>query len=240
MGKTFDEYAEEYDSWFLSNPNVLDSEVSLVASTLKGCKNILSVGCGSGLFEMILAKDYDITITDGIEPSSGMAEIARKRGLNVRVTTAEEADYGKGDYDTVLFNGSPSYITDLDTVVKKVYASLPEGGRIILIDVPKESSYGLLYNLAKSVGSWNHPLLDGTFPPSPYPIEFVNVANWRTTKDKIETLEKNGFKNLRFMQTLTRHPLYSESLKEEPVEGYDRGDYVAVIGYKSESTEPIL
>ena len=68
-----------------------------------------------------------------------MAEIARKRGMKVTISTAEEADFGCGDYDTILFNGTPSYITDLESVVRKAYDALPEGGRIILIDVPKES-----------------------------------------------------------------------------------------------------
>ncbi|MDE6371812.1 MAG: class I SAM-dependent methyltransferase [Duncaniella sp.] len=232
MGKAFDEYAAEYDSWFLANPNVLASEVRLVAAMLKGCRSVLSVGCGSGLFEKILADDYGLRITHGIEPSAGMAAIARKRGMTVTESTAEEADYGDGEFDAILFNGSPSYITDLRGVVKKVYESLAPGGKIILIDVPKESSYGLLYNLAKAVGTWNHQLLEGTFPPAPYPIEFVNVANWRTTAEKIETLTEAGFRNLEAKQTLTRHPLYSETDSEEPTDGFDRGDYVAVAGYK--------
>ena len=80
MGKGFDEYAPAYDAWFLENRNVLYSEINLVAHVLKNPGRTLSVGCGSGLFETILAKEYGITITDGIEPSEGMAEIARKRG----------------------------------------------------------------------------------------------------------------------------------------------------------------
>lgn len=190
MGKGFDEYAPAYDAWFLENRNVLYSEINLVAHVLKNPGRTLSVGCGSGLFETILAKEYGITITDGIEPSEGMAEIARKRGMKVTISTAEEADFGCGDYDTILFNGTPSYITDLESVVRKAYDALPEGGRIILIDVPKESTYGVLYNLAKALGTWDHPLLAGTYPENPYPIEFVRVANWRTTAEKIELLEK--------------------------------------------------
>ena len=233
MNHSFDEYAAEYDAWFLANPNVLLSEARLVAATLEGSRRILSVGCGSGLFEKILRDDFGITVTDGIEPSESMAAIARKRGLDVTVTTAEEADYGNGIYDTILFNGSPSYITDLASVVDRVYKALPAGGRIILIDVPKESSYGLMYNLAKAVGTWHHPLLEGVYPPDPYPLEFVNAANWRTTAEKIAHLERAGFGRLKFLQTLTTHPLYSERQAEEPVEGYDRGDYVAAIGFKS-------
>ncbi|MDE6778897.1 MAG: class I SAM-dependent methyltransferase [Alistipes sp.] len=232
MGKGFDRYASAYDAWFLDNRNVLYSEASLVASTLRDAGRVLSVGCGSGLFEMILRKEYGISITDGIEPSAGMAEIARKRGMRVTEATAEDADFGCGDYDTLLFNGTPSYIGDLEKVVRKAYDALPAGGRIVLIDVPKESSYGIMYNLAKALGTWDHPLLAGVFPPNPYPIEFVDVAAWRTTAEKVELLERAGFRDLSFAQTLTSHPLYSDIEREQPTEGYGKGDYVAVTAYK--------
>lgn len=232
MGKGFDEYAATYDAWFLDNPNVLESEVRLVASTLRNAGRVLSVGCGSGLFEKIMRDEFGITVTDGVEPSPAMAEIARKRGMDVTEATAEEFDHPAGEYDTILFNGSPSYITDLDTVLSKVYAALKPGGRIVLVDVPKESTYGLMYNLAKALGTWDHPLLEGAYPPNPYPIEFVNVANWRTTAEKIALLEKNGFRNIESAQTLTTHPLYSDLAAEEPVPGHDRGDYVAVTAIK--------
>lgn len=232
MGKGFDQYASAYDAWFLDNRNVLYSEVNLVASTLKDAGRVLSVGCGSGLFEKILREEYGITVTDGIEPSKGMAEIARKRGLNVVEATAEEADFGHETYDTLLFNGTPSYIGDLRSVVRKAYEALPAGGRIILIDVPKESSYGLLYNLAKAVGTWDHPLLAGCYPPNPYPIEFVEVANWRTTAEKVELLREAGFTDLEFSQTLTSHPVCSNDEEEQPTPGYGKGDYVAVVARK--------
>ena len=117
-------------------------------------------------------------------------------------------------------------------MVRKAYDALPEGGRIILIDVPKESTYGIMYNLAKALGTWDHPLLAGVYPPDPYPIEFVNVANWRTTAEKTALLEAAGFTGLEYAQTLTRHPLYSNEEEEQPVAGYDRGDYVAVTAHK--------
>lgn len=232
MGKGFDQYAEKYDAWFLDNENVLASEVALVASTLKNAGRILSVGCGSGLFEAIMRRDYGINVDNGVEPSAPMAEIARKRGMNVVEATAENFDYPEGLYDTIIFNGSPSYITDLAEVLRKVYAALPAGGRVVLVDVPKESSYGLMYNLAKALGTWNHPLLEGVYPPNPYPIEFVDVANWRTTAEKIALLSAAGFSDITSSQTLTAHPLYSDLRREEPIDGHDRGDYVAVTAYK--------
>ena len=232
MSNSFDEHASKYDAWFMDNTNVLLSEARLVAQTLAGSESILSVGCGSGLFEKILRDDFGINITDGIEPALGMAEIARKRGMNVIVTTAEDADFGAGRYDTLLFNGSPSYISDLQPIVEKAFDNLPEGGRLILIDVPKESGYGMMYNLAKATGSWDHPLLKGVAPANPYPIELVNAANWRTSAEKIEAMKSAGFKNIEAWQTLTTHPLMSDIEAEYPSKGADKGDYVAIIGYK--------
>lgn len=230
--ENFDKYAGEYDAWFFDNMELLTSEVRLVAHFLKGAGNVFSVGCGSGLFESILKKEYDIKIENGIEPSDGMAEIARKRGMNVEVVTAENADFGIEKYDTVLFNGTPSYINDLEAVIGKAFKSLKKNGRIILIDVPKEGSYAIMYNLAKSLGTWDHPLLEGVNPKNPYPIEFVKVANWRTTNEKIEFMKAAGFVDFEFAQTLTKHPLYSNSIAEQPIEGYDCGDYVAILAIK--------
>ncbi len=232
MEKGFDEYAPKYDAWFLENRGVLYSEAKLVARCLDNAGSVFSVGCGSGLFEMILRQEFGIEISRGLEPSLGMAEIARKRGMMVEVSTAEDYDFGQEQYDTVLLNGTPSYITDLKLVFEKSYAALRDGGRIVVIDVPKESSYGLLYNLAMTLGTWDHPLLEGCCPRNPYPIEFVRAAHWRTTGEKMELLTGAGFTDLHAWQTLTTHPLHSDDCVQEPVEGYDKGDYVAICGYK--------
>ena len=232
MYNNFDQYAEEYDAWFLKNRNVLYSELKLVAYFLKNAGEALSIGCGSGLFEMLLQKETNIIIKNGIEPSKGMAEIARKRGMNVQMKTAEEADFGNNQYDTILFNGTTSYLSDLQTAFKKTYAALHNNGRVVVIDVPKESSYAMLYNLAKVLGTWEHPLLEGVHPPDPYPIEFVRIANWRTTVEKVTVLKNAGFTDFNYAQTLTRHPVYSDNAVEEPREDYDCGDYVAICAYK--------
>jgi SAM-dependent methyltransferase len=233
MKSNFDQYAEKYDAWFLKNKNVLYSELKLVAFFLKNAGDVLSVGCGSGLFEMLLQQEYKITVKYGIEPSKAMAEIAGKRGMIVRIETAEEGDFGQNQYDTILFNGTPSYINDLQKAFNRTFKALRTGGKIVVIDVPKESSYAMLYNLAKVLGTWSHPLLEGIQPKDPYPIEFVKSANWRTTMEKTAMLNKAGFTDFAYAQTLTKHPVYSDNSLEEPREGFDCGDYVAICAYKN-------
>lgn len=228
----FAQFANAYDEWFLKNENVLKSEVSLLAHFLEKPGRAISIGCGSGLFEAILKRDYNIIIKEGIEPAEGMAAIAKERGMDVRIGTAEGAEFGKEEYDTVIFNGTPSYINDLQKAFDKAYAALKPGGKIVVLDVPKESSYALLYNLAKEMKTWDHPYFAGAKPPNAYPIAFVQESNWRSTPEKVEMLNNSGFTNFTYAQTLTKHPAYSDMEVEEPVAGYDRGDYVAIQAQK--------
>jgi hypothetical protein len=109
----FDAYAEQYDAWFLENRNVLASEARMLARALGDPGVTLSVGCGSGLFESILRAEHGVEIRHGLEPATGMAEIARKRGLQVRSGAAEALPCEDGSFDTVLLNGIPSYVADL-------------------------------------------------------------------------------------------------------------------------------
>jgi ubiquinone/menaquinone biosynthesis C-methylase UbiE len=230
--RIFDEHAAHYDSWFLKNRNVLQSEVELLAGCLDDPGKALSIGCGSGLFEMILRDAHGIDIHFGVEPAEGMAEIAKKRGMEVQVSPAESLPFDDDSFDTVVFNGTPSYIGDLEGAFKEAYRVLHPGGHIVVADVPAESSYGLLYRLAAHVGTWENASLRAIAPAEPYPVEFAAAANWRTTQEKLELLEKVGFLGAASTQTLTAHPKFSNDAVEMPSPGHDRGDYVAIRAKK--------
>lgn len=230
----FDEHAAEYDSWFLRNRNVLQSEIELLAGVLVRPGRTLSVGCGSGIFEMILRDGHDIDIRFGVEPAAAMAAIATKRGMEVQIGPAEDLPFEDGSFDTVLFNGTPSYIGDLEKAFREAHRVLRDGGHIVVADVPAESSYGTLYRLAAMIGTWDDASLRAIAPTTPYPMEFAAAAKWRTTQEKLDLLWAVGFRGLATTQTLTLHPKFSDLAPEAPIPGHDRGDYVAIKGHKQE------
>ncbi len=228
----FDKHAEQYDGWFMKNRTVLESEVRLIRHALRRPGRTLSIGCGSGLFEQILRAEHGIDITHGVEPAEGMARIAEMRGMTVRRGTASAVPYGDSEFDTVLMNGTPSYLTDVTKAFEEALRVLRSGGHIVVGDVPANSGYGMLYQLATQLKTWDHPDLKKIAPADPYPIEFASLAHWRTTEELSRAMIQAGFCDLEYAQTLTRHPRYTNDAVEDPVVGFDRGGYVAIRGRK--------
>lgn len=230
----FDGLAHKYDAWFMENSNVFLSELALLKTALGKIdqEKIISIGCGSGLFEHALKEQYGIEVQEGIEPSKDMADIARQRGMNVTIASAENFDYEEEAYDIIYFNGSSSYIKNLKQVYQRAYQGLKSGGRLILLDVPKDSNYGSVYLLAKALQTYQHEYLDGIKPPMPYPLELVNTGVWHTNLAKLEIIEDLGMTHIHTYQTLVQNPVFSNQDIEPVIKGYQQGGYVAIIATK--------
>ena len=156
MKPKFDGYAAQYDAWFMENENVFQSEFRLFEKAIGDIsgKRVLSVGCGSGLFESMI----DCKNIEGVEPSRDMGAIAQKRGINVIAFGAiEEVELEENAYDIIYLNGSSSYMEDLTRAFAVCKKALKPNGKFISLDVPKESAFGFMYLLAKAVGTFDHP-----------------------------------------------------------------------------------
>lgn len=227
----FDGYAAAYDAWFMHNEHLFTSELRLFKKVLGDIsgKKLLSVGCGSGLFESYI----DCSNVEGIEPSEDMGKIAEKRGVNViKYGLIEDVDLPEEAYDIIYFNGSSSYMEDLTPVYEKSLRALKKGGRLILLDVPKESAFGFMYLLGKSLNTYDHEYLKDAMPELPYPLALAASGVWHTTEEKIDVLKALGVTEFSYYQTLIRNPLYTNEEPEEVSEGYKSGGYVAIIAEK--------
>ena len=228
----FDGYADKYDEWFMVNDNLFTSDLRLFKKVLGDIsgKKLLSVGCGSGLFESYI----DSSNIEGIEPSEDMGRIAEKRGVNViKYGLIEDVDLADEKYDIIYFNGSSSYMENLKPVYEKCLKALKKDGKLILLDVPKESAFGFMYLLGKSLNTYDHEYLEGAMPALPYPLALAASGVWHSTEEKIGVLKDLGVKEFTFYQTLVKNPLYTNEEPEEVIEGYKSGGYVAIIAEKN-------
>ena len=218
----FEETAEDFDSWFNKNKVVFESELLAEKYFLSNPKNSVSVGVGSGLFASRLGIEY------GIEPSKEMAKLAEKRGIRVKIGTAENVPLEDERFDTVLLSTALSYANDRQKAVQEAYRILKHNGHIVVSFLAREGSYAMMYDLAYLRGKHDSE----TAPKYPYPIKFIKETHWLSTGEINNLLEDAGFVNLKYVQTFTKHPKYTNDEVEEPIEGYEKGDYIVVQGRK--------
>jgi ubiquinone/menaquinone biosynthesis C-methylase UbiE len=218
----FESNAEAFDVWFNKNKVVFESELLAEKYFITDPENTISIGCGSGLFESRLG------IKCGVELSKDMATLAENRGIEVKIGAAENVPYEDEKFDGVLLSTILSYVKDRRMAVNEAYRILKHNGHIVVSFLAKEGSYAMLYDLAYLRGKHDPEAA----PEHPYPIKFMEGVHWCSTGEVTTLLKDAGFVDLKYVQTLTRHPKYTNDKVEEPVEGYDRGDYVVIQGTK--------
>jgi len=218
----FQKSALDFEKWFEKNEPIFNSELKALKEMVTDPEHCLSVGIGDGMFAEKLGIRY------GVQPSEGMAELARKRGIEVKQGYSEHLPYADESFNQVLLATVLSYVQDKFQTIKEAYRVLKPGGEVIVSILPAEGSYALLYELSYLRGKFDSEIA----PEYPYPLEFIRDADWVSTGSLIEMLKKAGFGKLKFIQTLTRHPKYSTEKVEESQTGYKRGDYVVVKGVK--------
>lgn len=218
----FEKEAEDFDVWFEKNRIIFESELLAEKHFLINPENAVSIGVGSGLFASRLGIKY------GVEPAKGMADQARKRGIEVKIGSAEAIPFPDKKFDTVLLSTVLSYVKDAQKAVNEACRILRPGGHIVVSFLTREGSYAMMYDLAYVRGK-HDPLIS---PKHPYPVKFIRGTHWHSTEEITALLKEAGFVDLKFVQTLTKHPKYTDEEIEKPQEGYTKGDFVVVRGQK--------
>ncbi len=218
----FEREAKDFDYWFNKNRNVFESEFLAEKKLFANSTNALSIGVGSGLFASKLG------IKKGVEPSVEIAKLATKRGIDVKIGTAENVPYGDEEFDTVLLSTVLSYSDKPLKALKEAFRVLKKEGYVIVSFLPREGSYTMLYDLAYIQGMFDPERA----PENPYPLKFIKGAKWISIEKVKKLLREVGFIDLEYVQTLTKHPKYTNEEIEEPTEGYKKGDYVVIKARK--------
>lgn len=201
----FERYTERYEQWFEHNRMVYESELEALQTLLLPCERGLEIGVGTGRFAAPLG------IHEGVEPSRAMTRIARRRGVNVVYGTAESLPFKAEQFDLVLMVTTVCFVDDLERAFSEAHRVLKHDGYILIGMVDRESPLGQEYQRHKAENV------------------FYREAHFYSTAEILAALERTGFKEFVFSQTIFR-PLPEITSREPVWQGHDEGSFVAIRG----------
>ncbi len=205
--KLFDENADKYDIWYEKNAYAYGSELKLLEPLIKEPECSVEIGLGTGRFAEMLKIKY------GLEPSAGMAKIAKKRGIIVEQGVAEDMPYKDDSFVCALLMVTLCFVNNAKKTIKETYRILKPGGRIIIGIVDKDSVWGKDYIVKNSESI------------------FYKSANFFSAQEIIDLVCEIGFNNIRSMQNIFGNPFKMESV-HVPKYGHGQGLFTAIYAEK--------
>ncbi len=206
MSNLFDNYYKKYDAWYDKYRFAYLSELKAIKKVLLKKGKGLEVGVGTGRFAVPLAIEY------GIDPSSKMLEIAKKRGVSVRLGRGENLPYKNSTFDYLVIIITLCFVRDPQKVLKESRRVLKKNGKAIVCIIDKDSFLGRFYQKKKSV--------------------FYKEANFFSVKEVSDLLKVVGFNRFNYQQTLFTLPEKVDSVQKSK-QGFGKGGFVVVSARKS-------
>ena len=200
----FDNLVNEYEEWFERHPEIYEEEIKTIKALLPSGRG-MEVGVGTGRFAAPLGIKF------GIEPSKKMAEVARKRDIEVVEMSAEEMDF-KDKFDFILMVTTICFVKNPLKTIDNCYKALKKGGYLLIAFVDLDSSLGKFYEKNKEKS------------------KFYKYATFFTKDDIINLMKKIGFKGFECKENLYGDSL--DNLKFE-INECNGGAFKVIRGRKS-------
>ncbi len=117
---------------------VFEVEIEYLFQHLKGCEDVLSVGCGPAIIESALSK-YGFCVT-GLDVSREALDRAPDTVRTV-VASAEDMPFPDSSFDAVIYVASLQFIENYKKAIEQTARVLRPNGRLIVMLLNPESSF---------------------------------------------------------------------------------------------------
>ncbi|MDO9324976.1 MAG: methyltransferase domain-containing protein [Methanoregula sp.] len=122
----FDTYADEYDRWFDSNPDIYGEQLAVLRSILPNQGRGLEIGVGSARFAAPLGIEF------GLDPSVPLLSLAYSRGIEPVKGIGEFLPFRSGIFDYVLMMTVICFMEDIALPFREAYRVLRPGGTLVI------------------------------------------------------------------------------------------------------------
>lgn len=204
--EVFDKNWEKYENWFEEHREIYSSELEALRRAIPAGSG-LEIGVGSGRFA------YPLKVKIGIDPSKNMLRVARKRDIQAILGAGEKLPFKDNIFDFILIVVTLCFVENPENVLREASRVLKRGGRLIVGEINKDSELGRLYEAKRKKS------------------KFYKLANFYSSNEIIEMLDKVGIRYLESYQTLLHSPTLPE-MREEPKKGFYDGGFVVIVGEK--------
>lgn len=203
----FNNNYKKYDRWYDKYKFAFLSELEAIKKVLPKEGKGLEIGVGTGRFASALG------IRQGVDPSENMIQMARTRGVRVKVAFGENLPFKKGAFDYAVIITTLCLVRDPKVVLYEAKRVLRKEGIIILGIIDRESFLGKYYQDKKSV--------------------FFKPAEFFSPGEVIHLLKETGYTQLSHYQTLFKLPGEINTI-ETPQKGFGKGGFCVIAGKKDE------
>src|SRR3989337_380281 len=199
----FNKYAQEYDEWFGTHTWVYRTEVEAVKKLIPKTGEGIEIGVGTGRFSI----PFGIKVA--VEPARAMAEIARKRGISVYESKAENLPFQDNSFDFALMVTTLCFLENPLKALQEMKRILKPTGKIVIGMLDEESPPGKLCEEKRKKS------------------KFYKDARFYSVDQVMDWLKKLKFDNLQTVQTIFKNSDKIQSL-ELIEEGFGQGLFVVI------------